>query len=209
MTEALSTTSPIVLASASPRRSALLAALGIAFDVVPSHAPEVDEGEVPAEIVKNNAAVKCREVARRMPQGAVVIAADTLVFLDEHVLSKPADLSEARHMLRRLSGNTHQVITGLAIQLAGKGEVITGSETTDVSFRQLSDSEIDRFVEIVQPMDRAGAYTVDGPGSLMVTRYHGCYQNVLGLPLARLDSLLRHVGVSLFDRIRPEHAVFL
>ncbi len=199
----------IVLASASPRRRALLSALGIEFEVIPSQAPEVDEGDVPEDIVKNNATVKCREVARRMEDATLVIAADTLVFLDAHVLSKPQDLREAKQMLHMLSGNTHQVITGLAVQCVGNGEVITGAETTDVSFRQLSDAEIDRFIDIVQPMDRAGAYTVDGPGSLIVSRYHGCYQNVLGLPIVRLDSLLRRMGISLFDHIRTEHAVFL
>lgn len=199
----------IVLASASPRRRALLAALGIEFEVIPSQAPEVDEGEVPEEIVKNNAAVKCREVAREMDDDVVVIAADTLVFLDAHVLSKPKDRNEAKQMLRMLSGNTHQVITGLAVQNTGKSQIITGAETTDVSFRQLSDTEIDRFIDIVQPLDRAGAYTVDGPGSLIVSRYHGCYQNVLGLPIVRLDSLLRRLDISLFDHIRTEHAVFL
>lgn len=199
----------IVLASASPRRRALLAALGIEFEVIPSQAPEVDEGEVPEEIVKNNAAVKCREVAREMDDDVVVIAADTLVFLDAHVLSKPKDRNEAKQMLRMLSGNTHQVITGLAVQNTGKSQIITGAETTDVSFRQLSDTEIDRFIDIVQPLDRAGAYTVDGPGSLIVSRYHGCYQNVLGLPIVRLDSLLRRLDISIFDHIRTEHAVFL
>ena len=209
MTESVDCTAKLVLASASPRRSALLAALGVDFEVMPSHAPEVDEGNSPEAIVKNNAAVKCREVAKRVAPGTVVIAADTLVFLDGAALSKPVDLDEARAMLRRLSGNTHQVMTGLAVQRAGQRDVITGVESTDVSFRQLSEVEMDRFVAVVQPLDRAGAYTVDGPGSLIVSRYHGCYQNVLGLPLVRLDSLLRRLGIFLFDRIRSEHAVFL
>lgn len=209
MTARLDSTANIVLASASPRRSALLAALGVAFDVLPSNAPEVDEGSCPETIVKDNAALKCREVVQRVAAGTVVIAADTLVFLDGQVLSKPSDLDEARDMLQRLSGNTHQVMTGLAVQRAGEAQCLAGVESTDVSFRQLSAAEIDRFVTVVQPLDRAGAYTVDGPGSLLVSRYHGCYQNVLGLPLVRLDSLLRRLGIALFDRIRGEHAVFL
>jgi septum formation protein len=84
-----------------------------------------------------------------------------------------------------------------------------GSETTDVTFRTLTDAEIDRFVEAVNPVDRAGAYTVDGPGSLIVARYDGCYQNVLGLPIVRLDKLLRGIGHSLFDLMNPEQARFL
>jgi len=139
----------------------------------------------------------------------VVIAADTLVFLDEHVLSKPADAEEARAMLRRLSGNTHQVVTGLAVIDTASGTAAEGSESTDVTFRTLSSEEIARFVEVVNPIDRAGAYTVDGPGSLLVARYDGCYQNVLGLPMVRLDKLLRRIGVHLFDHLNRERAVFL
>jgi septum formation protein len=201
--------SRLVLASASPRRRALLAALGVTFEVVPSDAPEVDTGPVPAAIVEANARAKRDEVARRMAEPAVVIGADTLVFLDEHVLSKPADQAEARAMLRRLSGNTHQVLTGLAIIDAVTGQTAEGAETTDVTFRTLSGAEIDRFVELVNPVDRAGAYTVDGPGSLLVARYDGCYQNVLGLPMVKLDKLLRQVGYNLFEHMTRDRAVFL
>lgn len=200
---------PFVLASASPRRRALLAALGVPFEVMVSHAEEVDEGAAPAAIVVANARAKRDDVARRIEEPAIVMAADTLVFLDEHVLSKPVDAYEARVMIRRLSGNTHQVVTGLALIDTGTGEAIEGAETTDVTFRVLSDMEIARFVEIVKPLDRAGAYTVDGPGSLLVARYDGCYQNVLGFPMVRLDKLLREIGISLFDRIDPARASFL
>lgn len=199
----------IILASASPRRRALLSALGVTFEVITSDAPEVDSGSVPAAIVEANARAKRDEVARRLTGPAVVIGADTLVFLDEHVLSKPADPQEARAMLRRLSGNTHQVVTGIAIIHTETGQTAEGAETTDVTFRTLQEDEIDRFVDLVNPIDRAGAYTVDGPGSLLVARYDGCYQNVLGLPMVKLDKLLRHVGVRLFDRMERGRAVFL
>ncbi len=199
----------IVLASASPRRRALLEALGLAVEIIISDAPEVDSGAVPAAIVENNARAKRDAVAARLDRPALVIAADTLVFLDEHVLSKPADKAEARVMLRRLSGNTHQVVSGVAVLDSATGRGVVGSETTDVTFRTLTDAEIDRFVEAVNPVDRAGAYTVDGPGSLIVARYDGCYQNVLGLPIVRLDKLLRGIGHSLFDLMNPEQARFL
>jgi septum formation protein len=199
----------VVLASASPRRRALLEALGLAVEVIVSDAPEVDTGAVPAAIVEANACAKRDAVAARLDRPALVIAADTLVFLDEHVLSKPADKAEARAMLRRLSGNTHQVVSGVAVVDTAAGRGIVGSETTDVTFRTLTDGEIDRFVEAVNPVDRAGAYTVDGPGSLIVARYDGCYQNVLGLPVVRLDKLLRGIGHSLFDLMNPERARFL
>jgi septum formation protein len=199
----------LVLASGSPRRRALLAALGVDFEVITSDAPEVDSGEVPAAIVEANARAKRDAVAARLDAPAVVIAADTLVFLDERVLSKPADPEEARAMLRRLSGNTHQVVTGLALCDTATGRCAEGAETTDVTFRPLAEAEIARFVDIVNPLDRAGAYTVDGPGSLLVARYDGCYQNVLGLPIVKLDKLLRGLGVRLFEALHPDRARFL
>ena len=199
----------IVLASASPRRRALLEALGLNVEVVVSDAPEVDAGAVPAAIVEANACAKRDAVALRLNRPALIIAADTLVFLEERVLSKPADKAEARAMLRRLSGNTHQVVSGVAVIDTATGRGAVGSETTDVTFRTLTDDEIGRFVEAVNPVDRAGAYTVDGPGSLIVARYDGCYQNVLGLPVVRLDKLLRGIGHSLFDLMNPEQARFL
>ena len=200
---------PIILASASPRRRALLSALGVAFEVVTSNAEEVDAGETPAAIVEANARLKRDAVAQSLDAPAIVIAADTLVFLDEQVLSKPADLDEARAMLRSLSGNTHQVVTGLALCNTESGAAIEGAESTDVTFRPLTEAEIDRFVSIVKPVDRAGAYTVDGPGSLLVSRYDGCYQNVLGLPMVKLDKLLRGIGVQLFERMQAEATRFL
>lgn len=200
---------PMVLASASPRRRALLAALGVPFEVRHSEAEEIFEGESPAHIVETNACAKRDDVAAQLERPAVVIGADTLVFLDGHVLGKPADLEEARSMLRRLSGRTHEVVTGLSVIQTESGARAQGSETTGVTFRTLSDAEIVCFTEAVRPVDRAGAYTVDGPGSLLVASYHGCYQNVLGLPIVRLDLLLRKLGVYLFDRIDSENAVFL
>lgn len=200
---------PIVLASASPRRRSLLAALGVPFEVRHSEAEEVFEGESPAQIVEANACAKRDDVAARLERPAVVIGADTLVFLEGHVLGKPADMEEARAMLRRLSGRTHEVVTGLSVVQTETGARAQGSETTGVTFRTLSEAEIVCFTEAVRPVDRAGAYTVDGPGSLLVAGYHGCYQNVLGLPIIRLDLLLRQLGVYLFDRIDSENAVFL
>jgi septum formation protein len=199
----------IVLASGSPRRRALLAALGLRFDVVPSGASEIDEGFSPAEIVVRNARMKRDDVAARLSSPAVVIAADTLVFLDEHILSKPRDLDDARAMLRRLSGRTHQVLTGVAVTDTATGAAAEGHEATDVTFCELSDEEIAHFVHAVNPIDRAGAYTVDGPGSLLVARYDGCYQNVLGLPMVRVDLLLRQIGYSLFTLMDADRSVFL
>jgi septum formation protein len=198
-----------ILASGSPRRRALLEALGLHVDVVPSNAPEVDDGHDPTTLVLANARAKRDAVAPHIEGPGVIIAADTLVFLQGQVLSKPKDPAEAFSMLRRLSGNTHQVVTGIALLHLASGTRVEGFETTAVTFRTLSDNEILRFIEVVQPFDRAGGYTVDGPGSLLVARYEGCYLNVLGLPIARLDTLLREVGVNLFDHIDRHRARFL
>ena len=198
----------IVLASGSPRRRALLKALGLTFEVITSDADEIFEG-VPDEIVVINAQRKRDDVLARLDSPALVIAADTLVFFDDHVLGKPRDLDEARAMLARLSGKTHQVRTGLAITNGFTGREACGCETTGVTFRALSPEEIDRFVEAVRPVDRAGAYTVDGPGSLLVAAYGGCYYNVLGLPIVRLDELLRQLGHSLFAWMDADRSLFL
>lgn len=200
---------PLVLASGSPRRQSLLSALGVEFRVITSGAHEPNTGDSPAEIVVQNAIIKRDDVAAHLSEPAIVIAADTLVFYEEHVLPKPVDLDDARRMLRLLSGNTHQVLTGLALIDIATGKTAEGAETTDVTFRDLRDDEIDHFVHIVEPLDRAGAYTVDGPGSLIVAGYRGCYQNVLGLPMVKLYGLLGALGVDLFAAMDKESAKFL
>jgi septum formation protein len=198
----------IVLASASRRRHALLRALGINFEVMASDAEERFEGD-PTTVVMANARAKRDDVAARVEPPAIVIAADTLVFLGERVLGKPAGQGEAREMLTALSGKTHRVVTGLSLLDKSSGRTAEGYEATDVTFRPLSAREIDQFVAAVNPIDRAGAYTVDGPGSLLIERYNGCYQNVLGFPIVRLDLLLRELGYSLFDFMNAGECQFL
>lgn len=200
---------PVVLASASPRRYALLSALGIDVRVLASGVDEVDEGSDPAGIVIANAVAKRNDVAKRLDVPSLVIAADTLVFLGDEILSKPVDLDDARRMLRNLSGRSHEVVTGLAVVDTGTGLRAEDSETTRVTFRDLADDEIEHFVHAVKPVDRAGAYTVDGPGSLLVAGYEGCFQNVLGLPIVRLDRLLRSIGHNLFEIMDGPRATFL
>jgi septum formation protein len=202
-------TTPIILASGSPRRKSLLASLGVQFTVQTSDAHEPNTGETPAAIVEGNAVIKRDDVAANVTEASIVIAADTLVFYEEHVLPKPKDLDGAHRMLRLLSGNTHQVVTGIAACHTGTGQSAVASESTDVTFKTLTDGEIERFIDIVRPLDRAGAYTVDGPGSLIVAGYRGCYQNVLGFPMVRLDALLRDFDIRLFDLMDKERAVFL
>ena len=199
---------PIVLASASPRRKALLEALGIVVDVRPSHADEIVDGE-PESVALRNAVTKRDATAACLSRPALVIAADTIVVLGDRILGKPRDRAEACSMLAELSGKRHTVITGVAILNSEKSVSAEGTEATGVLFRDLTRDQIDRFVDAVNPMDRAGAYTVDGPGTLIVSSYDGCYQNVLGLPIPRLESLMMSIGDSLFDRMDARAARFL
>ena len=179
---------PLVLASASPRRRDLLTSLGLTFTVAPSDADETWPEEL--AIGPATEAIALRK-ARAVPApGALVLAADTVVVLDGEVLGKPADPDEAAATLRRLSGRTHEVVTGLALALGGREA--TAHETTRVTFAALSDAEIAAYVATGSPLDKAGSYGIqDDLGALLVERIDGDYSNVVGLPLRRLYDTLR------------------
>lgn len=196
------------MASGSARRRALLEQLGLEIDVRVSDVEETGSG-TPEEAVLANARLKCDAVAADAASDELVIAADTIVVLEEEILQKPESLDEAYFMLQRLSGNTHQVLTAVAVRDVGPDRAGEAVVSTGVTFRELAAHEIDRFIEIVQPLDRAGAYTVDGPGSLLVAGYSGCYYNVLGLPLVRLHELLLTLGIDLFTEIDGTRSRFL
>jgi septum formation protein len=183
----------IVLASASPRRQELLRQVGLSFRVVPSQVDEqVDEPMAPAALVKHLAVIKAREVARSEP-GALVIGADTLVVVDGKVLGKPKDRADAIFMLERLSGRSHQVMTGVAVLHGANEQVI--HEVTQVEFLPLAREQIERYVDSGEAMDKAGAYGIQGRAASMVRAIHGDYFNVVGLPLSRTVQLLSAFGV--------------
>jgi septum formation protein len=172
----------LVLASASPRRKALLEAAGVTCTVIPAEVDEAPEpGETPLAHVRRLARAKALEVARSEPH-AIILGADTVVVIDGHILGKPADDADARGMLRRLSGRVHQVYTGVALWRAG--EIRDAVEVTDVEICALSDEQIDRYVASGEPADKAGAYAIQGLASRFVTRIDGSYSNVVGLPVA-------------------------
>lgn len=198
----------LVLASGSPRRKALLEALGLDITVRVADVEEIGVGS-PEAVVLHNARLKCETVAHESADHEIIIAADTIVVVDERILGKPRSLDEARAMLRDLSGRSHRVMTGVAVRGEVGHPLAEAVEITEVTFCVLNDADIDRFVEAVQPLDRAGAYTVDGPGSLLVAGYQGCYYNVLGLPLVRLHDLLKGLGLDLFERMNVEKTRFL
>ena len=199
---------PLVLASASPRRKFLLESLGANVEVRPTDADEISKG-IPEEVVLTNAILKRNLAIEQSAQPEVIITADTIVVLDNAILGKPRDLTEAKTMLESLSGKTHQVITGVAVANMFTHEISQGLETTEVTFCPLTPEQIDQFIFIVNPLDRAGGYTIDGPGTLIVEGYSGCYQNVLGLPMVRLNRLLKEVSIQLEDYIQADGARFL
>ena len=185
----------IILASQSPRRKELLERMGIrTFTVMDSGVDEHEEELLPPEeLVCRLSERKAEAVAQRAPAGAVVIAADTVVSLDGAILGKPADKLEAFRMLSTLSGVRHQVYTGVTVLRDGEKQI--EHETTDVTFRELSEEEIERYLATGEPMDKAGAYGIQGYGALLVERIEGDYYNVMGLPVCRLGQMLRRVDV--------------
>jgi septum formation protein len=190
----------VVLASSSPRRREILAALGLAFDV---RAADVDEslreGESPFVAAERLAREKAAAVGA--PE-ALVVAADTLVVLDGAALGKPKDRAEVRRMLAALAGRAHDVVTGVAC--AHGGRIVSGRETTRVVFAPMSPAEIEAYAATGEPDDKAGAYALQGIGGLFVERVEGSPSNVVGLPVRLLYGLAKELGVDLaLSAVRP------
>lgn len=186
----------IVLASQSPRRQELLNNAGIHFHHHPVKVSEIfDEKLKPAENASQIATAKakaCLDQHKQLKSGDfLILAADTIVVTDEQILGKPADAAEATEFLRRLSGKTHGVISGLALLDSRSEKLWTGYDETEVEFRKLSDSEIAAYVASGEPMDKAGAYAIQGLGGKLVSNFRGSKSNVIGLPLELLEQALK------------------
>ena len=183
----------IVLASASPRRSQLLEALGLHFIVCPSPArepaPTAADGCDPGAFVERLARLK----AQAMESADLIIAADTVVVIDDEILGKPRDEADAREMLKRLRGKTHRVFSGICVRHGARIE--SAHQTTRVTFGEFSDDFIAAYVATGEPLDKAGSYGAQGRGALLVSQIEGDYWNVVGLPLFRLSQMLRDFGV--------------
>jgi septum formation protein len=188
---------PLILASASPRRRELLKQAGFTFEVRPAQVnedpyPDEDPIAYVVRLARHKAQSVLAEISSDAPaQSAVVLGADTTVTLDGHILAKPEDAADAARMLRMLSGRTHRVITGVAVASATGTEV--AAEITGVQFLTLTDEEINSYIATGEPMDKAGAYGIQGYAAKWIPRIEGCYSNVVGLPLGLVSTMLQVV----------------
>lgn len=183
----------LILASGSPRRRELLAEIAKNFEVIPSDAPESLRAELsPEENAEALALDKARAVAQKFP-GRFVLGADTIVILDGEILGKPRDADDAARILRTLSGKTHRVATGIAV-IDPNGEDCSAVEVSTVAIKVLTDQEISDYIATGEPMDKAGAYAIQGLGAALVERHDGSWSNIVGLPLERTKALLTEAG---------------
>jgi septum formation protein len=198
--------STLILASASPRRRELLTQAGYRFEVQPSSIPESRRpGEDAIRFATRLAREKAEEVfARNQPSAApmMVLGADTVVVCDGEIMGKPADAADAARMLLLLSGRTHQVVTGVAV-VWGSGSAEVAAEMTHVTMRTLSSQEVAGYVAGGEPMDKAGAYAIQGYAGRWIPRIHGCYFNVVGLPLALVTSLFEGAELRMANLLDP------
>lgn len=177
----------MILASASPRRKELLASMGIPFDIITADTEEATDGE-PRHVVMQNARLKAEAVQKNHP-GRMILGSDTVVSIDGQVLGKPRDEEDAFRMLRALSGRKHKVYTGVCLIANGKADV--RCDETDVYFSALSDDEIRRYIATGEPMDKAGAYAIQGIAGMYVEKINGSFSNVIGLPTALVRLMLQ------------------
>lgn len=186
----------IILASNSPRRREILSQLGVEYEIKPSDYDEKEEESDPYKMVMLLANNKARNIAKSIKEEALVIGADTIVYKDE-IMGKPKDKADAAAMLARLSGTTHSVITGISVIKTPEMITVTDYEETLVKFKVLSQDEIKAYVNSGETADKAGAYAIQGLGSLLVEKIDGCYFNVVGLPVYKLSTILEKFGLNL------------
>lgn len=182
----------LVLASASPRRQELFSLVNIPFTVVRSEVEEIHL-ENPSETVTVLALKKAEDVAKKVSENSIVVGADTIVFLENEILGKPENEEEAKKMLKKLSGKTHTVFTGFAILHKAKKVVFCEKVQTEVKFKELSEVEINFYVQTGEPLDKAGAYGIQGIGSIFIEKINGCYFNVMGFPLNRFYEAMKNI----------------
>lgn len=173
----------IILASASPRRKEILELADLEFDVMPSDAQEITTKTAPNEVVMELASIKAKDIYKKSEKQSMIVGADTVVAYQGHILGKPTDEADAKRMLTMLSGQTHEVYTGVCVIEDGKTK--TFYEETKVTFYEISDEQIDRYIKTGEPMDKAGSYGIQGKAAVFIKGIEGDYYNVVGFPIAR------------------------
>ena len=173
----------IILASASPRRKEILELADLKFDVMPSDAQEITTKTAPNEVVMELASIKAKDIYKKSEKQSMVVGADTVVAYQGQILGKPADEADAKRMLTMLSGQTHEVYTGVCVIEDGKTK--TFYEETKVTFYEISDEQIDYYIKTGEPMDKAGSYGIQGKAAVFIKGIEGDYYNVVGFPIAR------------------------
>lgn len=192
----------IVLASGSPRRKMLLEQIGVPFDIIISNTDEmIDPMLSPSELVIQLAKEKAIDVAKGLKSGFIVIGADTIVVYKGKLLGKPKDKEDAKAMLNMLQGNMHEVYTGVTLIQTSNQLIQSGFEITEVYMRPLTSSIIEDYINTNEPLDKAGAYGIQGKGTILIDKICGDYNNVVGLPLKLLSTLFENMEKNLFDYI--------
>ena len=186
----------IVLASASPRRRELLSRIGLKFDVVPSDYDEkISDDIFSYEKIELLALNKAKDVVNKLKEDAIIIAADTVVVLDGKILGKPHSKQEARDMISSLSGKTHKVITSIAMINTKTQKILVKSTTTNVTFRFITNEEVEEYINTDEPYDKAGAYAAQGLASIFIEKIEGCFNNVVGISTFEVDKMLKEMEV--------------
>ena len=173
----------IILASASPRRKEILELADLKFDIMPSDAQEITTKTAPNEVVMELASIKAKDIYKKSEKQSMIVGADTVVAYQGQILGKPSDKADAKRMLTMLSGQTHEVYTGVCVIEDGKTK--TFYEETKVTFYEISDEQIDRYIKTGEPMDKAGSYGIQGKAAVFIKGIEGDYYNVVGFPIAR------------------------
>ena len=205
--------SQIILASQSPRRKELLEQIGLEFEICPAKGEEIITKSIPEEVVMELSKQKAEEVAALVssfgenhkeittPSDILVIGADTVVAYDGKILGKPKDEADAKRMLTMLAGNTHSVFTGVTLVLidkSGRAGELVFYEKTDVKMHAMTEVEIDRYIATGEPMDKAGSYAIQGKCAIHIEKIDGDYNNVVGLPIARIYQELKNIGIDIY-----------
>ncbi|MGD9580955.1 MAG: nucleoside triphosphate pyrophosphatase [Vampirovibrionia bacterium] len=193
-------TKKLILASASPRRKELLKNLGYEFEIIPADIEEtIDNSKIPEEIVKELSFQKAEHIAKKVSEPSVIIGSDTIVVINNKILGKPIDEKDAFNMLQELSGKVHQVISGIAIIDNKTNKTFIDCVSSDVYFRELSKEEIIKYIETKEPMDKAGAYAIQGIASIFIEKIEGCYNNIVGLPVFTVAKALKDFGMDVLN----------